>query len=61
MVAVAGRHPRLNVLNVEAVGTALWLGATVWLSPEGATGLLPEVLDAEHLAWETITPRGPAV
>ncbi|MGO8862302.1 MAG: hypothetical protein ACLQRH_16270 [Acidimicrobiales bacterium] len=56
MVSVAGRHPRLNVLNLEAVATARWLGATVWLSPEGASGMLPDVLGAEGLTWETITP-----
>jgi len=56
MVTVADRHPRLNVLNLEAVATARWLRATVWLSPEGASGLLPDVLDAEELAWETIRP-----
>lgn len=56
MVAVAGRHPRLNLLNLEAVATAHLLEATVWLSPEGASGILPEVLGAEELAWETITP-----
>jgi len=56
MTTIAGRHPKLNVLNLEAVATALWLRATIWLSPEGASGLLPDVLDAEELAWETITP-----
>jgi hypothetical protein len=55
MVDVAGRHPRLNVLNLEAVATALVLQATIWLSPEGASGILPEVLHAERLGWETIT------
>ena len=56
MVSVAGRHPRLNVLNLEAVATARWLRATVWLSPEGASGMLPGVLDDEELDWETLTP-----
>ncbi len=56
MVTVADRHPRLNVLNLEAIATALWLRATVWLSPEGASGMLPDVLGAEELAWETIMP-----
>jgi hypothetical protein len=55
MVDVAGRHPRLNVLNLEAVATALVLQATIWLSPEGTSGILPEVLHAERLGWETIT------
>ncbi|MHB8681563.1 MAG: hypothetical protein ACYDA2_05640 [Acidimicrobiales bacterium] len=56
MVRVAGRHPVLNVLNLEAVAMAHSLHATVWLSPEGAQGMLPHILDAEGLDWETITP-----
>jgi hypothetical protein len=56
MVAVVGRHPRLNLLNLEAVATARLLQATVWLSPQGATGMLPEVLGEEDLTWESITP-----
>jgi hypothetical protein len=56
MVSVAGRHRSLNVLDLEAVATAHWLRATVWLSPEGALGMLPHVLGAEGLIWETITP-----
>jgi hypothetical protein len=57
MVRVAGRHPALNVLNLEAVATAHLLHATVWLSPRGATGMLPHVLGAEGLTWETIKPN----
>jgi hypothetical protein len=56
MVSVASRHPTLNVLNLEAVATARWLRATVWLSPDGASGVLPEILGAEDLNWETIRP-----
>lgn len=56
MVAVAGRHPRLNLLNLEAVAAAHLIPATVWLSPEGASGILPEVLDLEGLAWATVAP-----
>jgi hypothetical protein len=56
MVGVAGRHPRLNLLNLEAVATAHLLRATVWLSPEGALGILPTVLDEEGLGWEAVTP-----
>lgn len=56
MVSVTGRHPKLNLLNLEAVATAQLLQATVWLSPEGASGILPAVLDAEELEWETLTP-----
>jgi hypothetical protein len=57
MVGVVGRHPRLNLLNLEAVATAHLLQATIWLSPQGATGMLPDVLGAEDLSWESITPR----
>jgi hypothetical protein len=57
MVDVAGRHPHLNLLNLEAVAAARALAATVWLSPEAANGVLPPVLDDEHLAWRTITQR----
>jgi hypothetical protein len=56
MVRVAGRHPRLNLLNLEAVATAQLLQARVWLSPEGASGILPAVLDAEDVDWERVTP-----
>jgi hypothetical protein len=54
MVEVAGRHPRLNLLNLEAVAAVQALDATLWLSREAAGGVLPAVLDAEHLAWEVV-------
>ena len=56
MVAVAGRHPRLNLLNLEAAATAHILHATIWLSPESASGVLPAVLESEGLNWMTVTP-----
>jgi hypothetical protein len=56
MVSVARRHSKLNLLNLEAVATAQLLQATVWLSPEGASGILPAVLDSEDLDWETVAP-----
>jgi hypothetical protein len=55
MVEIAGRHPRLNLLNLEAVAAARALDATIWLSPEAANGVLPTVLDDELLAWEIVT------
>lgn len=54
MVEVAGRHPRLNLLNLEAVAAVHALDATLWLSRAAADGVLPAVLDAEHLAWEVV-------
>lgn len=54
MVDVAGRNPKLNLLNLEAVATARFLNATTWLSPESAKGILPSVLDSESLSWVTI-------
>ncbi len=54
MVDVAGRHPRLNLLNLEAAAVARHLSATVWLSEQAAEGILPPVLDAEGIAWRTV-------
>ena len=51
MVEVAGRHRRLNLLNLEAVATAHVEGAVVWLSPEAARGVLPSVLTEEGIEW----------
>lgn len=55
MARVALRHPRLNLLNLEAVAAGASLDATLWLSPPAASGLLPAVLDAEGIKWTTIT------
>jgi hypothetical protein len=57
MVEIAERHPKLNLLNLEAVAAARVLAATIWLSPEAANGMLPAVLDGELLARETVTPK----
>jgi hypothetical protein len=54
MAEIAGRHPRLNLLNLEAVATGRSLSATMWLSPESAAGLLPGVLDAERVRWRVV-------
>jgi hypothetical protein len=54
MVDVAGRHPKLNLLNLEAVAAAHTLRAAIWLSPEASAGLLPSVLDSEGIGWRTV-------
>lgn len=54
MAQIAKRHPRLNLLNLEAVAVGQLTRATVWLSAEAAGGVLPEVLDQEGVAWETV-------
>jgi hypothetical protein len=54
MVEIAARHPRLNLLNLEATALARLLRGTVWLSDESAAGILPGVLDDEGVAWATI-------
>jgi hypothetical protein len=56
MVDVATRHPQLNLLNLEAVAAASTLEATIWLSPKGASGVLPSVLDMEGISWKTVLP-----
>ena len=42
---------------LEATASAATLGATIWLSPAAAQGILPEVLDAEGLAWIVTSPQ----
>jgi hypothetical protein len=54
MVDVAGRHPRLNLLNLEAVAVARLLSGTIWLSEAAAKGILPAVLAAEGVGWRTV-------
>lgn len=53
MVAVGGRHPKLNLLNLEAVAVGIDSGAHVLLAERAARGILPNVLEAEHVAWST--------
>lgn len=54
MVAVHRRHPRLNLLNLEAAAAARLLDARVLLSLLSARGLLPGVLEAESVRWEVV-------
>ena len=54
MAELSERHPRLNLLNLEAAATGLVLDATVLLSIEAARGVLPEILDAESIRWRTV-------
>ncbi len=55
MARLAQRHPRLNVMNLEAAAAAKTLGAAVWLSDQAAAGVLPRVLDDEAIAWKAIS------
>jgi hypothetical protein len=54
MARIAKRHPRLNLLNLEAVAVGQLLSATLWLSAEAADGVLPSALDDEQVAWRTL-------
>ena len=53
MVTVGGRHPKLNLLNLEAVAVAVKTGAHVLLAERPATGILPDVLEAEQVDWSS--------
>ncbi|CAN5133333.1 hypothetical protein BH18ACT4_BH18ACT4_00690 [soil metagenome] len=55
MARIASRHPRLNVLNLEAAALAKLLLASVWLSEQSAGGVLPAVFETEGVPWSTIT------
>lgn len=57
MVDIAGRHPRLNLLNLEAAAFTLLVGGTLWLSEQATAGVLPPVLDAEGVQWTTVPIR----
>jgi hypothetical protein len=54
MAELSERHPRLNLLNLEAVASGLVLNATMLLSNETARGVLPEMLGAENIKWRTV-------
>lgn len=54
MAELSERHPRLNLLNLEAAASALVVEATVLLSPQASTGILPKVLDAEGISSEIV-------
>jgi hypothetical protein len=54
MAELSDRHPRLNLLNLEAAATGLVLDATVLLSIEATRGVLPEILAAEDIRWRTV-------
>jgi hypothetical protein len=54
MAELSGRHPRLNLLNLEAAAAGLLLEATVLLSTQASRGVLPEVLDAERIKWRVV-------
>jgi hypothetical protein len=54
MAEVSVRHPRLNLLNLEAVAVGLVERSTVWLSARSAQGVLPPVLEAEGVRWKVV-------
>jgi hypothetical protein len=56
MVRVHRRHPKLNLLNLEATASARLLDARVLLSRPSASGALPQVLDAEGIRWDALGP-----
>ena len=55
MVRMHQRHSQLNVMNLEAVAAASLLEARVLLSSRASEGVLPQVLEAERLAWKVVT------
>ena len=54
MVQVQQRHPHLNVLNTEAVASALLLGARLLLTPATVAGQLGPVLPVERIPFQTV-------
>lgn len=54
MAELSERHPRLNLVNLEAAAAGVVLDATVLLSVEASRGVLPQVLDAEDVGWSVV-------
>jgi hypothetical protein len=54
MAELSERHPRLNLVNLEAAAAGLVLDATMLLSIEATRGVLPVILDAENIRWRTV-------
>lgn len=54
MADLSDRHPRLNLLNLEAAAATIVIGGTLLLSAESARGILPGVLDSEGLGWTAV-------
>lgn len=54
MAKLSERHPRLNLLNLEAAAAGLVLDATMLLSIQATQGVLPEILDAENIRWRSV-------
>ncbi len=55
MARLAGRHPTLNWLNLEALAVGRLFAAVLWLSSGSAGGILPGVLDSEGVAWRMVS------
>ncbi len=55
MARLHHRHSQLNLMNLEAVAAASLLEARVLLSSRASEGVLPQVLEAEGLAWKVVT------
>ena len=58
MAALAERHPKLNVMNLEAVAFAVHSGNAVALSPPAANGIIAPILDAEEVRWKQVALAG---
>jgi hypothetical protein len=54
MAELSRTQPQLNLLNLEAVASAVVLGAEVRLSPATSAGVLPAVLGAAGVSWKTV-------
>ena len=62
MAKLSERHPRLNLLNLQAAAAGLVLHATVLLSIEATRSVLPGVFDAENVMippYKVASPNHP--
>ncbi len=54
MAELSERHPRLNLVSIEAAAAGLVLDATMLLSNEASQGVLPGILNAERIKWRVV-------
>lgn len=54
MAELSERHPKLNLLNLEATAAGLTLDATLLLSVEATRIVLPDALEPERITWRVV-------
>jgi hypothetical protein len=54
MARLAQRHPKLNLMNLEAAAVGLADGVQLWISEPASRGVLPDVLATELVDFRVV-------